>query len=115
MAANLYLPTTYKTAVNWLNGSLILCNDITEVDSSVLENFRFEYYNDETDEYVEIYQYFLTSYSLDDVRFLEEHFGLLFSYSEKLDLYVLCVDHYGTSWDYVRCYTDLEAAEKEIN
>lgn len=111
MATNLNLRTNYKTAVNWLNGSLILCNDIANVDESVFKNFRFEYYNEETDEYTEIYQYFLTSYSLDDVQFLEEHFDLLFSYSEKLDLYVLCVNHYGTSWDYVSCYTDIEEAE----
>lgn len=111
MATNLNLCTNYKTAVNWLNGSLTLCNDIVNIDNSVFENYRFEYYNEETDEYTEIYQYFLTSYSLDDVRFLEKHFNLLFSYSEKLDLYILCVDHWGTSWDYVTCYTDLEPAE----
>lgn len=111
MTTNLNLRTNYKTAVNWLNGSLILCNDIVNIDNSVIENYRFEYYNEETDEYTEIYQYFLTSYSLDDVRFLEDHFNLLFSYSETLDLYILCVDHWGTSWDYVTCYTDLESAE----
>lgn len=111
MATNLNLRTNYKTAVNWLNGSLILCNDIVNIDDSVLENCRFEYYNEETDEYTEIFQYFLTSYSSDDVLFLEKHFNLLFSYSEKLDLYILCVDHWGTSWDYVTCYTDLESAE----
>lgn len=111
MTTNLNLRTNYKTAVNWLNGSLILCNDIVNIDNSVLENCRFEYYNEETDEYKEIYQYFLTSYTLDDVRFLEQHFNLLFSYSETLDLYILCVDHCGTSWDYVHCYTDLESAE----
>lgn len=114
MATNLNLSTNYKTAANWLNGSLILCNDITNVDSSVLDNFRFNYYDDESDEYTEIYQYYLTSYSLDDVRFLEDHFGLLFSYSNDLDLYVLCVDHWGTSWDYVYCSTDLENAAREL-
>lgn len=43
-----------------------------------------------------------------------EHFNLLFVYSPKLDLYVLCVDHYGTSWDYVVCITDLENAKREL-
>lgn len=114
MTTNLNLSTTYKTAANWLNGSLILCNDIANVDNSVIENFRFCYYNEETDEYMEIYQYYLTNYSLDDVEFLEEHFGLLFSYSETLDLYILCVDHFGTSWDYVHCCTDLESAAKKL-
>lgn len=114
MTTKLNLSTTYNTAVNWLNGSLILCNEITSVDNSVIENFRFCDYDEETDEYTEIYQYYLTNYSLDDVEFLEEHFNLLFSYSDKLDLFVLCVEHYGTSWDYVHCYTDLESAAKEL-
>lgn len=110
MKTNLNLSTTYKTAVNWLNGSLILCNDITNVDYHVIENFRFSTYNEDSNKYTEIYQYYLTNYTLEDVEFLEEHFGLLFSYSPALDLYILCVDHFGTSWDYVHCYTDLEMA-----
>lgn len=112
MATNLNLSTNYKTASHWLNGSLILCNEIQN-ESDFWENCRFNLF-DEEDNQVDIYQTYLTNYSLDDVEFLEEHFGLLFSYSDKLDLFVLCVDHYGTCWDYVHCYTDLEAAVKEL-
>lgn len=106
--------TNYKVATQWLNGSLILCNDIVNIDPSVFENLRFETYDEETGEYTEIYQYFLTNYDEGDVEFLEQHFNLLFSYSDMLDLYVLCVDHFGTSWDYVATETDLEAAAREL-
>ena len=111
---NLTLSTNYRTAANWLNGSLILCNEIANIDEFLMENARFDYYDEETDTYKDIYQYYLTNYNENDVLFLEEHFGLLFSYSEKLDLFVLCVDHYGTSWDYVFCSTDLETAVRNL-
>lgn len=99
--------TTYEIAVNWLHNDFILCNNITEIDENFWDNCRFNL-TDENDNIIEIYQFFLTSASLHDVEFLEKSFGLLFSYSEKLDLFVLCVPHYGTSWDYVPavCYND---------
>ena len=98
--------TDYKTAVHWLHNNLIMCNNITDVDTFL--EYRFDFYNEEDGTYTDIYQHYLTDCSLCDVEFLEEHFGLLFAYSETLDLYVLCVDHYGTAWDYVPCDTDLE-------
>jgi hypothetical protein len=106
--------TNYRVATEWLNGSLILCNEIANVDPSIFENARFETYDDETGEYAEVYQYYLTNYDAGDVEFLEEHFNLLFTYSNDLDLFVLCVDHYGTAWDYVTVGTDLEAAAREL-
>ena len=102
--------TDYKTAVHWLHNSLIMCNNITDVDTCL--EYRFDFYNEEDGTSTEIYQHYLTDCSLSDVEFLEEHFGLLFAYSEVLDLYVLCVDHYGTAWDYVACDTDLENAPR---
>ena len=104
------IETTYATAVNWLNNSRILCNDICRIDETFWDNCRFE-----LEEGVEIFQFFLTNCTQSDVEFLEEHFGLLFAYSELLDLYVLCVNHYGTNWDSVECYTDLENAKKTNN
>ena len=105
--------TTYATAAHWLQGSLIPCDDIVTVDPTTIENTIFDAYDDEGN-YREIYQYFLTNYSEFDVKFLKAHFGLLFTYSEMLDLYILCVDHYGTSWDYVTVETDLDAAAREL-
>lgn len=101
--------TNYKKAVKWLNNSLILCNDITN-DPSLYDNMRFSFYDDD-DNVCEIFQWFLTDCSESDVEFLEQHFGLKFTFSDALDLYVLCVDHYGTSWDYVYWTTDLEQAQ----
>ena len=105
--------TNYKVAVNWLGNSLILCNDIPEKDCSIYDNMRFNSYDEENDTYTEIFQWYLTDCTESDVEYLEEHFGLLFTYSDMLDLYVLCVDHYGTSWDYVYCETDLECAARK--
>lgn len=34
---------------------------------------------------------------------LHQWFGLNLLYSGKLGLYILCVEHWGTSWDYVPC------------
>jgi hypothetical protein len=93
--------TNYRVATQWMNNSYILCNDIVEKDPSVIDNARFAWDDEETGEMTDIYQWFLTDCSKDDVIFLETWFGLLFTYSDLLDLYILCVDHYGTSWDYV--------------
>lgn len=101
--------TNYKKAVKWLNNSLILCNDIPVIDESVYDNIRFGLEGE-----IEIYQWFLTDCSESDVEYLEQHFGLKFTFSDTLDLYVLCVDHYGTSWEYVYWTTDLEQAQCEL-
>ncbi len=121
--------TNYYVAAHWLHNSLILCNDIVNIDQSVFDNLRFPFwqyededgniYDNESDydgdgelyeKETEIYQWFLTDCSESDVEYLEEHFGLLFTYSDMLDLYVLCVDHFGTMWKGVRVETDLEYA-----
>ena len=72
-------------------------------NQSVYDNMRFQDYDEETDSYTEIYQWFISDCSEDDVEYLERNFGLLFTYSDLLDKYILCVDHFGTSWDYVHC------------
>lgn len=109
--------TNYSVAVHWLNNSLIMCNEIPEVDPSVLDNMRFYLYEEDEDGYeeeLEIYQWYLTDCSDFDVKFLEEHFGLKFTYSDLLGLYVLCVTHHGTSWDYVYWEVDFPQAERAL-
>ena len=125
--------TNYGVAVNWLNNNFILCNEIQNLDPSIFDNahFGFFYYTDEDGNQYEsesdyegeeelnensrdIFQYYLTDCSESDVEFLEETFpGLLFTYSDLLGLYVLCVDHYGTNWYYVGTDTTLENAQRE--
>lgn len=102
--------TTFAVAVEWLGNALIRCNHIWGIDYSVAENIRFKLYDDE-DNAKEIVQSYITDCSEEDVVYLEKHFGLLFTYSELLECYILCVDHIGTAWDYVMIETDLKWAE----
>ena len=100
--------TTYRIATEWLHNDYILCNNIAEIDESIWDNCRFNY----EDEDGEIYQYFITDASESDVAWLEENFpDLLFTYSDKLDCFILCVDHCGTGWDYVATPVSDELAD----
>jgi hypothetical protein len=112
---------SYRTIVNHYIGDMVLCNEIIKKDSSVYDNMILEdntkYYNENDEEITEdeyyaddnaycenntpeIYQYYLCDVSSDYKEELKEY-GLIFSYSDMLELDVLCVDHYGTGWDYV--------------
>ena len=106
--------TNYSVAVNWLGNAIILCNEIVNIDFSVVENCRFSLYDEETETEKEIFQWYITDCTQSDVEWLEEHFGLLFSFSDMLDKYILCVDHFGTSWDYVHCECDFEQGAREL-
>lgn len=94
--------TTYRIATQWCHNSYILCNNIAEIDESIWENARFDW-EDEDGNTRDIFQYFITDCSESDVEYLEKNFDLLFTYSDKLDCFILCVDHCGTGWDYVSC------------
>ena len=75
----------------------LLCNEIVK-DAEDLELIYGYDYDDENDCYDEIYQYYLIDEST--AKRLGEY-GELIYYDNRLDLYVLGVTHYGTSWDYV--------------
>lgn len=94
--------TDYKTAAQWCNCALVLCNNIETIDSSIYDNMRFDYY-DKNGEPTEIYQWYITDLSAWTVEFQEQAFNLKYTYSDLLDCYILCVDHFGTGWDYVPC------------
>lgn len=94
--------TSYSKAVDWLHNNYVLCNNIADIDMTVYDNMRFDYYDEDGESY-EIYQWYITDASQSDVEYLEKHFGLLFTYSDMLDCFILCVDHFGTSWDYIPC------------
>ena len=93
--------TTYRIATHWLGNSYVLANNITQ-DTSVFDNMRFDFYDEDGDP-MDIYQWFITDANESDVEWLEKTFGLLFTYSDLLDCFVLCVDNIGTGWDYVPC------------
>lgn len=91
-----------------------MVNNIYEIDPTCYDNERFSSYDEENDCYMDMYQYFLTNLNEGDVEFLEKRFdNMLFTYSDLLDCYVLCVNHFGTSWSYVHCEViDEEMAER---
>ena len=69
-------------------------------------DFEFEVNNDydeENDEYIDIYQYYLIDinpYLIEKLQDLKCK-DVIIAWSEKLENHVLFVDHFGTSWDYV--------------
>ena len=93
--------------------SLILCNNIPQVDEYLydyIENGNLiEYYDENGEECdeenarderdAEIFQWYLIDNSTADR--LKRSTSQLIFYSEKLDVYVLGVTHFGTGWDYV--------------
>ena len=102
------------------NDSLLLCNNIPQVDAYLFDNVEggelCEYYNEDGDEitreeyeelgwehateqYRDIYQYYLINESL--AHMLINHTDNLVFYSDALDLYVLGVTHFGTGWSCV--------------
>lgn len=101
--------TNYYVAVHWCNNHFILCNSIPQVDFTVYDNAEFDLDN------TEIYQWFLSDCSYSEKEFLQKHFpNLHFTYSDKLDVWVLAVDHFGTAWTYVGAVTDLKRAVREL-
>lgn len=90
---------SYKTIIEYYIGDLVLCNNITDIDENVLCHLICGYNMDECDP-LEIYQYYLCHISEYDKEELQK-IGILISYSDMLECDVLCVDHWGTSWDYV--------------
>ena len=88
---------SYSDAVKRFNNNLILCNNVTEIDSELFENVCFDAFNEDGD-LIDIYQYYITDCSKEDVVYLSKWYDLKFAYSEVLDCYILCVDHWGTSW-----------------
>ena len=56
-------------------------------------------YDEETDTYTEIFQYYIIDDNGYDI--LSDYTDEIIFYNEELDMYVWGVTHYGTSWNYV--------------
>jgi len=56
-------------------------------------------YDEETEEYYDIFQYYIISES--GFETLQRLTNEIVFYNEELDMYVWGVTHFGTSWDYV--------------
>lgn len=109
---------SYRTLVDYYVGDIVLCNNIVEIDDTI--NYIEEdtrYYNEKGEEITEeeyleddnayadtitpeIYQYYLCNVNEWDKEQAKKA-GLILTYSNVLGCDVLCVDHFGTSWDYV--------------
>lgn len=75
------------------NENIILCNNIANLD---LELFCGSEYDEDTDEYAEIYQYYIIEESF--AEYLARATDEIVFYNNDLDLYVWGITHYGTSW-----------------
>lgn len=93
---------SYKDMVKFCADSMILNNQI--IPELQAKGFYFDFfcgsdYDEENDCCIDIYQYFIIDYSAAE-RFAE-YTNEIVMYNENLDLYILCVTHCGTGWDYV--------------
>ena len=59
--------------------------------------------------YEEVYQYYIISDNGADI--LKRYTHEIVMYNAELDMYVWCVTHWGTSWDYV--LTDIPCEKSE--
>lgn len=115
-----FYDSNYAVAVNWLRPGLVLVNHIVEVDPNFDYRGHDEPWYEEEDEdmenpiYDQVYMFYLTSLSKADVEWLEKNFDIRFGYSPLLEVYVLLVTHYGTSWDYVYCQTRCAQAAAKL-
>ena len=70
-------------------------------------------YDEETEEYTEIFQYFIISDN--GANILKEWTNEILFYNEELDMYVWGITHYGTSWSYVLTDIELNCGEEAFN
>ena len=70
-------------------------------------------YDEETEEYTDIYQYYIISDN--GAEILKNWTNEILFYNEELDMYVWGVTHYGTSWNYVLTDIQLNCGEESYN
>lgn len=104
----------YKTLAEAV-GNMILNNDIINFEIDYWETFSGTIYEldeegQETELYKDIFQYFIID--SDGAELLQEA-GELVLYNNRLDVYLWCIDHLGTAWDYV--LTDIKLEEGDDN
>lgn len=84
--------------------NMILCNNVVEIDEDLFDNIKVGSLCTKSEEPREFYVYYLLDINDDDIEYAKKHYNdiVVICYSSKLDLYVLCVDHIGTSWSSVK-------------
>ena len=103
--------TTYSVATTYLGGSLVRVQSLLSFSDCI--GYEID---DETDEYPEIFEYYLTTYTREACEYLNSHFSrIMFAYSDALDVWVLLVPHAGSSWENVNVSTDIAQAQAQHN
>lgn len=100
---------SYRTLVNRFVDNLVLCNNILQLDEFLFDNIVVGEIGEDT----EIYQAYIIDIASYNIEYLQENLentnDIIIAYSDMLDCYVLLVDHFGTSWDYVS--TDIKLTD----
>lgn len=94
---------SYRRLIERVSNNIWLFNQAPK-----LSNYDFEFVlnsdiDEENDEPIDIYQYYLidiNEYTLEKLQELNCK-DLIIAWSETLEEYVLFVNHFGTRWDYV--------------
>lgn len=100
---------SYKRLVERFFDSMILCNKMGERYEH-LEVVAGTDYDEENDYYYDIYQYYIVDGCFDEdiLAKVGDELGVVY-YDDELEVYVLGVQHFGTSWGYV--LTDIKPTE----
>ena len=87
-------------------------DELDEAQEERLEEIKadIEYLDEE--HYLDIFQYYIVSES--GAQILEEDTDEIVLYCEELDVYLWCITHYGTAWDYVLTDIECNAGETAI-
>lgn len=89
-------------SLSYSNMLKVLTDDCYILNNKIVEKFDFDFLDDSflyDDEDLTIYQYYIISeYTADK---LQKHTNEIILYNADLDMYLLGVGHFGTSWDYV--------------
>ena len=98
---------SYRRLVDRFFQNMILCNNIVHNFDENIEIVAGTDYDEENEENIEVYQYYIIDgwFDEDDLQKIGNELGVVY-YDNKLELYILGVEHFGTSWDYV--LTDIE-------
>lgn len=91
--------TTYADMIDFCCDALILNNEIISNGHFYFDVYCGNDYDEENEEYYEVYQYFIIG--ANDAERIAEYTNEIVYYNDELDIYLLGVCHWGTSWDYV--------------
>lgn len=99
---------SYRRLIDRISNGVWLFNKALELSDYCIDYEVNSDYDEENDVYIDIYQQYLIdidNYMIEKLNDINCN-DVIIAYSNTLEEYILLVDHYGTSWDYV--LTDIE-------